>query len=247
MNEQLEAADFSITYNSFLAAEQTVREIFNDLPYEFKSNRKKPFIIDAGSYIGIATLFFKKLYPESTILCFEPDPVAFELLQKNIALNKLSKITFINAALSQKTGDISFYGQRYKESPDALGNSIVSTWGLKRDSSNVITVKSVLISSYISSEIDFLKLDIEGAEQQVLEELEQTNKLCFIREMAIEVHQCYDMYALNNINAIINLLERNHFNVQVIEKKLAGLLPKEVEHWAQTMNPQLFDVKAVRL
>ena len=55
--------------------------------YEFQSDRDDPFIIDCGSEIGIVTFVFKVQYPNAKILCFEPDPIAFKFLEKNILEN----------------------------------------------------------------------------------------------------------------------------------------------------------------
>ena len=95
-------------------------------------------------------------------------------------------------------------------------------------------------------EVDFLKLDIEGAEQQVLVELEQAGKLKFIKEIAIEGHEADQMMDVNDISKIVDLLERNSFSVHVIEKNIMDMLPEQVSAWAKKMQPRLFDIRAVR-
>src|ERR1700739_2755043 len=58
-------------------------EIFIGNEYFFESNRPDPVIIDCGANIGFATLYFKKSYPASKIICFEANPYAFEVLKEN--------------------------------------------------------------------------------------------------------------------------------------------------------------------
>lgn len=238
---------YTIAYDNKVSVEQTLQEIFTDLPYHFTANNGSPFIIDAGSNIGIATLFFKELYPNSKILCFEPDPKAFQLLQENMTNNQIENVSLINAALSSKEGEIDFFGQILVDSPDARGNSIIDTWGLQRTISNTVKVKSVKLSSYINSEVDFLKIDTEGAEQQILEDLAQENKLSFIKEMAIEVHQSEKMKHFNDIDSISALLKNNKFDIEVIRKNTDELLPDEVKNWAKKINPILFNITAKKL
>ena len=49
-------------------------ETFVNAQYYFESDNDWPTIIDCGSNIGMSVLFFKRLYPQSKIIAFEPDP-----------------------------------------------------------------------------------------------------------------------------------------------------------------------------
>ena len=57
-------------------------EIFRREQYRFETDAPAPFIVDCGANIGMATLYFKSLYPDATVLAFEPDPAAFACLQE---------------------------------------------------------------------------------------------------------------------------------------------------------------------
>lgn len=243
----LEFRGFSIAYNNLDSVKQTIDEIFVDNPYKFTSQNDVPFIIDAGSNIGIATLFFKALYRNAKVLCFEPDPNAFKMLHANIANNKIENTTLVNAALAREEGVIDLFGQIFVDLPDARGNSIIDTWGAQRAINNTTKVKSVKLSSYINSKVDFLKLDIEGAEQQVLEELEQENKLLLIQEIAMEVHQADKIKHINDLNVITSILNRNQFSIEVIERNTGDLLPEQIRNWQKQVDPHLFSIRAVRL
>jgi len=60
------------------------KEIFEQQIYRFRSNNQRPFIIDGGANIGLSILYFKKIYPLSQIVAFEPDEKIFSVLQRNI-------------------------------------------------------------------------------------------------------------------------------------------------------------------
>lgn len=79
-------------------------EIFFRDIYFFSADNQTPFILDCGANIGLATLYFKMLYPQSNIIAFEPSPNCFTLLTKNITANKLAGVTAINKAVSNKKG-----------------------------------------------------------------------------------------------------------------------------------------------
>ena len=67
-------------------------EIYFKAYYDFKCNKPNPTIIDCGSNIGLGLLRFKEQYPQSDIHAFEADDLICNILNKNIADNKLSGI-----------------------------------------------------------------------------------------------------------------------------------------------------------
>lgn len=234
-------------YNNIDSAKQTISEIFDDEIYKFISDKPEPIIIDAGSNIGVAMLYFKHLYPSSKILCFEPDPNAYKALLMNIEQNNIKDVETVHAALSKVEGSIGFYGQINMVSPDARGNSIIQSWGLQRAVSNKISIPSVLLSSYITGEIDFLKLDIEGAEQQVIEGLVENNKLRHIKAISLEVHQTAHMTLINDMSYISSVLVSNRFQVTIVKKITRDIFPEATKDWVMQNNPLMYDIQAIRL
>ncbi len=235
--------DFIIYFNNEESAIQTLTEVFGNGYYHFETNKEDPLIIDAGSNIGIATLFFKKRYPAAKIICFEPDPNAFAIHKLNVEVNHLTDITMINAALSATEGMIDFYGQIHGENPDARGNSIIDIWGAQRAIYNKIQVQSVRLSSYIHSDIDFLKIDIEGAEEQVLTEL--GDKLKLVKAIGIEFHEAEKMQHINSLDRIKSLLSHYHFDYELIPNDIS-IFPESVKEWANKINPHLYTIKAIQ-
>jgi len=239
----LEVEGYTIYYDNHASAEQTIDEIFYQSAYAFNAKTKRPRIIDAGSNIGIATLFFKKHYPKANILCFEPDPISFAMLQKNVAINGLKNVTLFNAALSDTQGKLKFYGQVSVENPDTRGNSLLPAWGLQRSTSDSIEVDAVCLHNYINSPIDLLKLDIEGAEQKVLESLK--DKLGWVREIVLEFHEADVMKQENNLEATLALLQQHQFTITVLKKNHV-CLPDSIKTWVNATQPILYHIKAVR-
>lgn len=169
----------------------TIRILFEELflknEYYFITKKKEPVIFDCGANIGFATLYFKWLYPNSKVFSFEPDPETFQLLKFNIESNNLSNVTLINAAVSTENGKLSFFVDKSK--PGIMGMSVVE--GRISDQTEIevdaISIQSILKKHNLKT-IDFLKMDIEGAENDVMRGLSENGTLSKINQMAIEYH-----------------------------------------------------------
>ena len=183
-------------------------EIFIGLEYYFKASGNKPIIIDGGSNIGMALLFFKKLYPNAEIIAFEPDKKTFIKLKENVEANHLKNVMLQNKAISDTEGTINFYYD-----PDKPGSLSMST-SKERLPKECEQVEATLLSNYIKEKVDFLKLDIEGAENLVIEELANQNKLKFINVLAIEYHHHIETRD-DRLSMILKILEENGFGYQI--------------------------------
>src|SRR6266540_416966 len=59
-------------------------DIFKEQTYRFQTSHLSPYIIDGGANIGLSTLYFKELYPNSHITAFEADEQIFDVLKRNV-------------------------------------------------------------------------------------------------------------------------------------------------------------------
>jgi FkbM family methyltransferase len=161
------------------------REIFVRNEYFFAAASERPLVFDCGANIGLATLFFKWVYPECEIHAFEPDPDTFRALQDNVARNGLTDVHLFNVALTGSRGRLELFVPG-----GSAGSPLTSTLsGRNLESVRRVVVDGVPLSSHIGArEIDFLKMDVEGAEEPVLRELANTGKLRSIKELAVEYH-----------------------------------------------------------
>lgn len=189
------------SFPDYITLHVLFNEIFIHKEYFFQTDKKDPFIIDCGSNIGMATLFFKTLYPNAKILAFEPSKPNFDLLELNIKNNNLKNIKLIKKALSNKIENIKLYNP---------GNIISSTKNKVANEFEI--VKTTLLSDYIDQKVDFLKMDIEGAETFVFEDLKNKDKLKYINEMIIEYHHTLKE---NGLSKLLKALEDNNFVYQI--------------------------------
>ena len=192
------------------------KEIFVNEEYKFVSGNKRPFIIDCGSHIGLSILYFKNIYPRAEILGFEPNPENFKILQKNVKVNKLRNVRTVNAALSDKDGEGFLRTDFEERKPWTWGDTIVKNmWG-SEDDSKKIKIKTARLSKYIDKPVDLLKLDIEGSEQKVLEDIE--SKLRFVEQINMEFHGTSANRKVNSYKVIKKLLKDNGLKVKTCSK-----------------------------
>jgi len=183
-------------------------EIFVREEYFFNSDKVNPVIFDCGANIGMATLFFKWLYPESTVTAFEPDPDSFGLLQHNIKANHLQRVSAYNIALWDSEARIPFFVDDHEHG--ALTMSTKRDRGRGRQ----IEVEARRLSDFIAGPVDLLKVDVEGAETRVLCELIASGKMAYVRRMILEYHHHIGKEPAQ-LGSFFTMLEHSGWNYQL--------------------------------
>ena len=176
------------------------REIFIDGIYEFKTMREIPKIIDCGTNYGTSLVYFKSLYANAEVIGIEADPNIFSILEKNISLRKYDNVTLINKAVSNKKGKVKFFSE------GADGGRIYNMSKHKGSSE----VETICLDDIIEDEIDFLKMDIEGSESDVICSLKKINK---IKEIFIEYHSFADK--TQSLDELLSCLKENGFRYYI--------------------------------
>jgi len=180
-------------------------ELFGSEIYKFETKKETPLIIDCGANIGLSVIYFKALYPESKIIAFEPDKKIFNYLKYNIESFKFNNIELINKGLWKEERILKFYS----EGADAGRLVKKST---EKDESNLIAINTIPLSNYLrSEEVDFLKIDIEGAETEVL--IECQDELKNVKNLFIEYHSFKK--EKQTLSTILDILEKNNFRYYI--------------------------------
>jgi FkbM family methyltransferase len=118
-------------------------------------------ILDCGANIGMFTLQAASTFPQSKLIAFEPDPENAQWLKEQVEANKLS-VDVVEAAVSTSDGEAVF----------EAGLGCGSAFGdASSPSSRAISVQTLDLAGYISKiqcRRLLLKLDVEGAEEELL-------------------------------------------------------------------------------
>lgn len=177
------------------------------------------------------------------IICFEPDPDAFRLLTLNMERNDIPGVQCINAAVASFDGYTRLFGDM-GHGADARGNSIHPSWGHREHTSSV-DVNCCKLSPYLARhEVDFLKLDIEGAEEGVLRE--SLNKLHKVDAMYVEVHETDEMMDENSSKRIEQLLLESGFQIETESRFQPHSLPPDLQEWQKRVNANQTQILAWR-
>ncbi len=198
-NIELLGASFEILDGpsfSFLYQEIFVREI-----YKFKSDSITPLIIDLGANIGVSVLYFKKLFPKAQIVAFEADPSVFSVLKSNLEKQGLQGVDLKNKAIWKERTVLNF-------APEGADAGRISSG--KTNSTLEVETEDIkeLMGQYES--VDFLKIDIEGAEVEVLQRM--SDELSKVKRIFIEYHSFGN---ISGLSEILNLLKTHHFRVYI--------------------------------
>lgn len=176
-----------ISYPDQLEFETLVEEAFKKHSYYVDLETSTPTIIDAGANIGTSALYFHKLYPKAKIISIEPNPRNLEFLKKNLEENDVTNVTIIPKALVGKDAErtvILYVHPRW----GVFSSLKQKGWSQDQDMSPV-EVETIKLSEIISGPVDILKMDIEGAEDDVLKEAKDS--LRFVSHLLLEYHETH--------------------------------------------------------
>jgi FkbM family methyltransferase len=180
----IELMGYRLRYADLLTLCPQWHDLFVAGAYRFVAAGQVPRVLDAGANIGLASLYFKRLYPRARITAYEADPAICALLRENLAANGAADVETVQAAVWTRTGSLDFRC----EGSDS-GAVVDPGSGLGADLPGPVrSVPAVRLRDVLEREpVDLLKLDIEGAEAAVLADC--AGALGQVRALIAEVHE----------------------------------------------------------
>ena len=168
-------------------------------------------IVDIGANIGISTAYFKWLYPTSRLVAIEASPINYLILLENINTNGF-EVQTINSFVSNSRGSINFHHNLQKPGA-SFGEGFKSNPLNKSEKFNVQMMKlSDLISGWKSIVV---KIDVEGAEFEILKDLASSKNISEVMEIIAEVSTS-NQKQLNELNSVINSFYNLGFEPRII-------------------------------
>ena len=196
---------------------QVIDEVFCLREYWKAFERNPRTIVDLGAHIGTFTLlaahFILNTHRDGLVVSVEPMLINYLALLNNIKLNNVEKYVYpIRAAVASKPGLVEV------------------EWIGKRERVRAMTMQEIADEARLSG-IDLVKMDIEGAELDVL-----TNNKDWLRNVnsiVMELHP--QVYGLKGLRRIIEGLREEGFDVKVIRRNIdTGLA---LEEWVESVAP----------
>ena len=163
-----------VLYPVYLRARTTdvslCREIFLNDAYE--GDFAEPpqsvsrVIIDAGANVGLSAVFYANRLPDARIIAIEPEPSNYEMLQKNTA--PYANITTVHAALWMENGPLRLFDTGAGNTAFQVGDTRKASGAEERGVVQAVTLEK-LMEQFGIAYIDYLKMDVEGAEKEIFE------------------------------------------------------------------------------
>jgi len=171
-----------------------------------KAIRKPTVFIDVGSNLGLYAILAAENTLIKKVYAIEPNPIVVSFLNNNISKNNFQNIVVVQAAVSNETG---FVELRYDDAHLGMGS-------IERAGKNSIQVKSVNRNYFndiaLNNDADlFVKVDVEGAEDTVIEELFSSNLRNRIDSIFVEITPKW--LTKEKEDQIYSILYRNGFKL----------------------------------
>jgi FkbM family methyltransferase len=192
----------------FLWDELFVKEI-----YKFGSQKENPYIIDCGANIGLSLIYFKTLYPNAEVIAFEPDKKIFKVLCYNIKAFQFNNVQLFDKAVWSSATTLFF-------AADGSDGGRISN---NLDDETRQKIQTVRLREYLWKEVDFLKIDIEGAEVEVLKDC--ADLLNNVENLFVEYHSFVGKK--QELDILLDLLTQAKFRYYISHVGIVSRHPLE--------------------
>ena len=133
--------------------------------------RPADIVLDIGANIGCTSLLFGQL--ASRVLSFEPSPSTFRLLKDNLQAARMDNVEPVNAGLGREEGEFELTFASDNRSGGFVSNQMQASAGHQVERIRIVAGDAFLRQAGLAS-VDFIKIDVEGFERNVIEGLAGT-------------------------------------------------------------------------
>lgn len=128
-------------------------------------------VLDIGANIGCTSILFGSR--ASKVISFEPSPTTYQFLKKNVSASGLQNITLNNVGLGKSAGSFQLTFAADNRSGGFISNKVQASAGHKVESIDIACGDAFLAAAGLH-QVDFIKIDVEGFERDVIEGLRET-------------------------------------------------------------------------
>jgi FkbM family methyltransferase len=170
-------------------------EIFIRRVYDTGAAIRPRTIIDIGANTGMFVTRAKQLWPDCTIIAYEPEPANYATLSETIRRNGFSNVIPVNAAVMAKEGEVTLY----RHPRNIGGHSTVHSHGADSVKVPAESLDQAL-GRLPEGRADLIKLDCEGAEGEIFKGLtaDLTGRIA-----AIVYEPDAQAYSVTQVNAVL--------------------------------------------
>jgi FkbM family methyltransferase len=228
-------------HKMLLDAKDPLHLLINKVYEEFETEivkkliKKGDIVLDVGANIGYYTLIFAKLVGDKgRVYAFEPEPKNFVLLTKNIELNQYQNVMLVQKALSDKEGIIKLNLLEDNTAGHFIGS-------VTKNNENSIDVSVTRLDEYFNDydgTINFIKMDVEGAESGVIQGmiklLQKINHLTMMVEFNPRIIIRFGVEPEH----YLELLQENGFKLYELDGKRKKIKPVNLSEILRNYPPE---------
>ena len=188
-------------------------------------NIKKDVVIDVGANIGTYSLFFSAHF--GNVYSFEPNPIVFKILVKNMKINNMRNLYAFNLGISDSSHTEIFIAKRYSHGtgtfkPDRQQLIANSGEFYHKNLVEVITIDEFAKNRKLTR-IDFMKIDTEGYEPSVFRGMRSV--MCAFKPIILfELHGKTFLAKQGDLKEIHNIAKNYNYSLLKIEGSLKTIL-----------------------
>lgn len=202
----------------FVEVGYILTEVF--LRDEYKSWQPRsdtPRIIDLGGDPGaISAFYWKHRAPNAKVTIVEANPATAKIMQRNIERRKLKDIQIINAAVAENADGNAVLNLHKPGKGWHTQDFVGESESIRQANEYTVKVPKIKVSKLISEgeQIDLLKVDIEGSEREVINELEKSGKLKQVNQIIMEFHHDPVRLPANSATEMIDKLQSGGLSIE---------------------------------
>lgn len=204
-NENLGGRNFFLTYDARTLQQE------DDYPHLLELAREKKCIFDVGANVGRTSLLMSTaLSQDGEIIAFEASEFTSRILLENIYLNGLDQqISVVNTLVAGKSGDVlDFYWEYSSGGASAIPGYLGHNLNIKK---TALALDDY--ARFTGKQPDFIKIDVEGAEAQVLNGM-QSILANFHPLVAVEIHSWKGFNLPENAKKIVAIFQSFGYSVR---------------------------------
>lgn len=128
-------------------------------------------VLDIGANIGCTSILFGGL--AKRVISFEPSPSTFRFFQKNVLAAGLGNVTGVNSGMGEAAGSFELTFSKDNRSGGFVSNQTSASAGHQVERIDIVNGDAYLAGAAVGR-VDFIKIDVEGFERDVIKGLAET-------------------------------------------------------------------------
>lgn len=189
-------------------------------------------IYDIGGYEGVVTIYFASATGENgRVITFEPNPGNYSKILENVNLNMFTNVDVRQVALGKKSGEATLAFQPSGFSSGSIQDDIQKQI-LQKKRSETVQVQIDTLDNQINinnlPEPDFVKIDVEGLEMDVLLGMTDTIKN-YKPKLFIEIHGVDIQKKIDNVKRVVKFLTTNEYSIYHVESNKSNITISNAE------------------